>query len=349
MLRASRSPAAGLFGLAGAAARPQRPRHHHRVDAPAAFCPTPRRANRMSAAKCWRRYSDEPYRQKPVAIPSGVTATIEGALRQGSERHPVDAAARRYQLQVEDDGISVQPANDTKRARAFWGMQRTLVQNLVTGVTEGFTKTLEITGVGYRAASQGKNLKLQLGYSHDVDLRSPRGSRSRHPTRRRSRSAASTSSRSARSPRKSADGASPSLTRARASNIAASMFSARKGRRSNGQGTLRLRKAAPARAHCAAAQAAIRPRLSIHRTGRHIYAQVIDDKAGRPSPRPRRSTRTCAARPAHRRCGGGGRQARCRARPRPPASPRSCSIAVALFHGRIKALADAAREGGLEF
>jgi large subunit ribosomal protein L6 len=67
------------------------------------------------------------------------------------------------------------PANDTKRARSFWGMQRTLVQNLVTGVTEGFTKTLEITGVGYRAAMQGKNLRLQLGYSHDVNIEIPEG------------------------------------------------------------------------------------------------------------------------------------------------------------------------------
>ena len=76
---------------------------------------------------------------------------------------------------IEDGGISVQPANDTKRARAFWGMQRTMVQNLVTGVSEGFTKKLLITGVGYRAAAQGRNLKLQLGYSHDVNIDVPEG------------------------------------------------------------------------------------------------------------------------------------------------------------------------------
>ena len=76
---------------------------------------------------------------------------------------------------IGDDGILVKPANDTKQARAFWGMQRTLVQNLVTGVTEGFTKVLEITGVGYRAAAQGKNLRLQLGYSHDVNFPVPEG------------------------------------------------------------------------------------------------------------------------------------------------------------------------------
>ena len=71
--------------------------------------------------------------------------------------------------------MSVQPANKSKEARAFWGMQRTLVQNLVTGVTEGFTKVLEITGVGYRATAQGATLKLQLGYSHDVNFDVPEG------------------------------------------------------------------------------------------------------------------------------------------------------------------------------
>jgi large subunit ribosomal protein L6 len=76
---------------------------------------------------------------------------------------------------LEDGGISVKPANDTKRARAFWGMQRTLVQNLVTGVSDGFSKVLEITGVGYRAASQGRNLNLQLGYSHHVNFAIPDG------------------------------------------------------------------------------------------------------------------------------------------------------------------------------
>src|SRR3546814_11732143 len=76
---------------------------------------------------------------------------------------------------IEDGRIVVKPANETKRARSFWGMQRTLVQNLVTGVTEGFSKVLEITGVGYRATAQGKNLKLQLGYSHDVNFAVPEG------------------------------------------------------------------------------------------------------------------------------------------------------------------------------
>jgi large subunit ribosomal protein L6 len=113
--------------------------------------------------------------KRPVAMPSGVTATTEG--RTLSVKGPKGTLSMQMvedvRYDVADEAISVQPANDSQRARAFWGMQRTLVQNLVTGVTEGFTKTLEIAGVGYRAAMQGKNLRLQLGYSHDVNIAVP--------------------------------------------------------------------------------------------------------------------------------------------------------------------------------
>ncbi len=115
--------------------------------------------------------------KKAVEIPSGVTAAIDGG--QLSVKGPKGTLAMplsdNIKYEVGEGSISVQPANDTREARAFWGMQRTLVQNLVTGVTEGFTKVLEITGVGYRANSQGKTLKLQLGYSHDVDFAVPEG------------------------------------------------------------------------------------------------------------------------------------------------------------------------------
>jgi large subunit ribosomal protein L6 len=115
--------------------------------------------------------------KKPVAIPSGVTATIEGG--QLSVKGPKGQLAMPLvddiSYALEDGTILVKPANESKQARAFWGMQRTLVQNLITGVSEGFTKVLEITGVGYRANAQGKTLKLQLGYSHDVDFVIPAG------------------------------------------------------------------------------------------------------------------------------------------------------------------------------
>ena len=115
--------------------------------------------------------------KKPVEIPSGVTATIEGGqLSVKGPKGTLELQLREeISYSVGEDGILVKPANDSKQARAFWGMQRTLVQNLVTGVTDGFTKVLEITGVGYRANAQGKNLKLQLGYSHDVDFAIPEG------------------------------------------------------------------------------------------------------------------------------------------------------------------------------
>ena len=115
--------------------------------------------------------------KKPVAIPSGVTATIEaGKLSVKGPKGTLTMPLRdEISYGLEDGSISVQPANATKQARAFWGMQRTLVQNLITGVTEGFSKKLLITGVGYRANAQGKTLKLQLGYSHDVDFPVPEG------------------------------------------------------------------------------------------------------------------------------------------------------------------------------
>jgi large subunit ribosomal protein L6 len=110
--------------------------------------------------------------KKPVALPSGVTASMEDGIMSMKGPKGTLTLAMREEItySLEDGAVSVKPANATKAARAFWGMQRTLVQNLVTGVTDGFTKTLEITGVGYRANAQGTKLKLQLGYSHDVDI-----------------------------------------------------------------------------------------------------------------------------------------------------------------------------------
>ncbi len=116
--------------------------------------------------------------KRPVSIPSGVTAQIDGRILtvKGPKGSLTLGLRDEIAYKVEGDSISVLPANDSKQARAFWGMQRTLVDNLVTGVTEGYTKVLEITGVGYRANAQGpRKLKLQLGYSHDVDFDVPEG------------------------------------------------------------------------------------------------------------------------------------------------------------------------------
>jgi large subunit ribosomal protein L6 len=115
--------------------------------------------------------------KKAVPVPSGVTANIEGQMvkvkgPKGALQVvlPEDVLAK-----MEKGGIKVDPRNDTKRARSMWGTSRTLVANLVTGVTKGFERKLEINGVGYRAAVQGKNLQLSLGYSHEVKYAIPEG------------------------------------------------------------------------------------------------------------------------------------------------------------------------------
>jgi large subunit ribosomal protein L6 len=116
--------------------------------------------------------------KRPVPVPAGVTATLEGqtlSVKGPKGTLTMTVLDELVRTSIEDGQISVQPVNDSQRSRAAWGMQRTNVLNLVTGVTEGFTKVLEITGVGYRAAAQGKNLRLQLGYSHDVNYAIPEG------------------------------------------------------------------------------------------------------------------------------------------------------------------------------
>ena len=115
--------------------------------------------------------------KRPVVIPNGVTANIDGKVLsvKGPKGTLTLGLSELVNYALEDGSIAVTPANDSKAARSHWGMQRTLVSNLVEGVTGGFTKVLNITGVGYRAAAQGRNLKLQLGYSHDVDIAVPEG------------------------------------------------------------------------------------------------------------------------------------------------------------------------------
>ena len=115
--------------------------------------------------------------KRAVAIPSGVTASVEG------QTVKVKGPKGATQVVLHDDvvvtmdkaSVKVEPRNDSKRARSMWGTSRTLVSNVINGVTKGFEEKLEITGVGYRAAVQGKQLNLQLGFSHDVNYPIPAG------------------------------------------------------------------------------------------------------------------------------------------------------------------------------
>ena len=114
---------------------------------------------------------------KPVPLPKGVTATIQdGTVAvKGPKGELKVKLVPEVEATLDDGAISVMPRKNDQRSRAMWGMQRTLVNNLVVGVTTGFSQSLEINGVGYRAAVQGKNLQLQLGFSHDVNYPIPEG------------------------------------------------------------------------------------------------------------------------------------------------------------------------------
>ena len=115
--------------------------------------------------------------KKPVALPSGVSAAMSGQTIEvkGPKGSRSFTASDDVTMTIDESSVSVTPRGNSKRARQQWGMSRTMVANLVTGVTSGFKKELEIKGVGYRAQLQGKVLKLNLGLSHDVDFQVPDG------------------------------------------------------------------------------------------------------------------------------------------------------------------------------
>jgi large subunit ribosomal protein L6 len=115
--------------------------------------------------------------KRAVAVPSGITANVEGQTVKVKGPKGALSVVLPDDVAVKLDGgqIKVDPRSETKRARSQWGTSRTLVANLITGVTKGFEERLEINGVGYRAAVQGKNLQLALGYSHDVVYPIPEG------------------------------------------------------------------------------------------------------------------------------------------------------------------------------
>ena len=115
--------------------------------------------------------------KKPVALPKGVTASVDGKTVKvkGPKGELSVKLVTEVDAKVDEHGITVSPRDDMEKARQMWGLSRTLVNNLVVGVTQGFTQKLEINGVGYRAAVQGRNLQLQLGFSHDVAYPIPAG------------------------------------------------------------------------------------------------------------------------------------------------------------------------------
>ena len=260
-------------------------------------------------------------------------------------------------VKLEDGRIKVDPRNETKRARAQWGTSRTLVANLVTGVTKGFEQKLEINGVGYRAAVQGKNLQLALGFSHDVVYPIPDGITIATPRPIEIVISGIDKQKVGQVAAEIREFRPPEPYKGKGVKYADETSSARKARRSNGaaddQSRQKDRTAEGAHTR-GAARGGVRPqRLSVFRSSKHIYAQVIDDESGADRRR-RLLDREADARQR-------SRPAPTSTRPRrsaswSPSGPLDKGVKEVMFdrggyiyHGRVKALADAAREGGLKF
>ena len=115
--------------------------------------------------------------KKPIAIPSGVTVTLEGqtVTVKGPKGQLAWTVAEEVEVTQADGQLTLAPRADSQRSRAMWGLSRTLVDNMVEGVTKGYEQALELVGVGYRAAMKGNSLSMQLGFSHDVDIKPPAG------------------------------------------------------------------------------------------------------------------------------------------------------------------------------
>jgi large subunit ribosomal protein L6 len=115
--------------------------------------------------------------KRTIAVPKGVTVALDGQTVsvKGPKGERSWTVAQEIEVKLENDEISLVAREDTQRARAMWGLSRTLVDNMVIGVTDGFERVLELVGVGYRAALKGSDLTLQLGFSHEVDIKAPAG------------------------------------------------------------------------------------------------------------------------------------------------------------------------------
>ena len=115
--------------------------------------------------------------KKPVPVPAGVTASVDGqkVSAKGPKGELFFVANDEVIVKMEDNSIVVEPASESKDARSKWGMSRTMIENIITGVKDGYERKLEINGVGYRASMQGQNLQLALGFSHDVVYQPPQG------------------------------------------------------------------------------------------------------------------------------------------------------------------------------
>jgi hypothetical protein len=290
----------------------------------------------------------------PVAIPQGVQVTLQGRTlvakgKLGELKLPLTDDV---EVEIQDSQVAVKPRRDDRRSRTMWGTTRSLVNGMVTGVSTGFIKNMEINGTGYRAAVQGKDLVLNLGYSHEVRYPIPAASRSPASARPPSASRARTSSGSAKSPLRSAGSAARAVQGQGHQVRETSRSSGRRARRSNGPTSSMQERAPPrlryrsaprgggrVRCPCSAPAGTSTPRSSTTRRADARRRQLLGEGDAGRTPHRRRQGR------GDGRVGQAGGGARVAAGVTEVVFDRG----PYLYHGRVKALADAAREGGLQF
>ena len=218
--------------------------------------------------------------RKPIEVPAGVTVAISHGRVQvnGPLGELSQAVPTRMQIEKEENEVVVTRPTERGQDRALHGLTRTLIANMVEGVTQGFEKHLEIQGVGYRAQLKGSDLELAVGYSHPVVIRPRDGISFDVPIPTRSWSRASTSRWSGRRLRRSGRSVRPNRTRARESATATSRSAGRSERGHERHDQAKARKRRHRRVRGKIAGTADRPRLVVHRSNRGISAQLVDDE-----------------------------------------------------------------------
>ena len=291
--------------------------------------------------------------KKPISVPGGVDVKIAGnrVSVKGSKGTLERTFSDRITIGHEDGSLTVTRGDDERESRALHGLSRALLNNMVVGVSDGFSRELNIVGVGYRAILKGRDLELQLGFSHPVTVDSSRGRQLRGPRadqgdhfRHRQRSSGSNRGRHSPTPTTGAlqRQGDPLQRRIRSTQGG-------QGREAMSKNRLAQRRRRHFRVRKSVIGDTSRPRLAVYRSNRYIYAQVIDDSTGRTlaaasSQEADLRSRTLTVDTASEV----GKLVASRA--------KAAGVEAVVFdrggfayHGRLKALADAARESGLDF